>query len=188
MDHVTPQRPPDTLAGGFQAPGDVPLERDQSGRRDQPRLLGQPAAVGAERAQRFGLAAGRHLRLHQQAHRTLTQRMLEDQALQIGHGPTVMTEGDQRAGPLLPGHSPQVGETSRLRSCPPLAGELAEGFAGPERERPVVALDRPVRQRRLGVGDERLELVHVEDRAVALQPVARAVRRHVSVTDCGAQP
>ena len=163
VDDVAAQRSTErAVAGGLEAPRDRPLQPDEVGRGIEPGLVGETGPVRPERPQRLGLTARREQRVHQQAHGTFAQGMLDDETLEFRDRPPVVPDRHQRMGVLLACDRTQLGESCRFRHRPPLAGELAERVgAVPQRQRPVVALDRPIGQHRFGRRDQLLEVVHV---------------------------
>jgi hypothetical protein len=96
-----------------------------------------------------------------------------------------MTDRHQRRRPLLLGDHAQLGEPGRLGQRPPLMSERAERLPLPQPQRPVVTVDRLIRQRPLALGDQGLELVDVAGRRLAPQPVPGTLCRDVTVTQCG---
>ena len=87
---------------------DRSLQRDQLGRRLEAGLVGQPAPELAAPPQRLGVAAGRLQRLHQQDHRTLPERVLDGERLEVRDGPVAVADRDHRRGPLLLGDDAAV--------------------------------------------------------------------------------
>jgi hypothetical protein len=94
-------------------------------------FLGQHCAGGAELGQRIGLPAGPVQRQHDLAAESLAQRMLADQAGQLGRCLLVTAQGDHHLDPLLDRAQPQLGQARLLDGCP-RAGNARQRSAVPQ--------------------------------------------------------
>jgi hypothetical protein len=87
---------------------DLSLESLEIGTRLEPELVGETTAPRLVGRESLGLSPGAIQREHEQAERTLTERMLTDDELDLGYELGIPPEGEIRLDPLLVRHRPAL--------------------------------------------------------------------------------
>ncbi len=113
---------------------DVMLEVAHRPRRLDPDLGDETLAVRGARAERFGGAAAPVQRQHQRHHEPLAQRVLADEALQLGDELAGQPETEIGVDPVLDRLQAQLLQPGDLRLRPRLVGELLVGVTAPHGE------------------------------------------------------
>ena len=162
---------PATLEGGVQAPvllDDHALELGQPLRRLQSGLVDQVPPVVLERTQRLGLAARPIQRHHQHPPWHLPQWLTGGERLGLGHHLGEPSSLQDEVEALLLGLEPHFDESLQLGLGPLDIAEIPERIAAPQGQR---IADRHLRALRIsrvgrtaGVGQQSLELAHVQQR------------------------
>ena len=153
---------------------DAPLELAQRGARLEAQLLHQHAPTLPKGFERVGLSAGAVEREHQLAAQPFTERLLDEESLDLSDELGVAAEREVGADAVLEGGEPQLLEAPALCGGEFVVGEVDERRASPQRER--------LAEKAGGVGgvvcpggrrEERLEAARVDLGGTDLQLVSR---------------
>ena len=160
-------------------PQDRLLERHEVRPGVEPEVPHQRGPGLLQRAEGVGLPARPVLREREQAPSSLPGRLLAHEAARLGHDPVVVAGPELGLDEQLLGLEVQLREAVCLQPAVGPLGQLGEGVASPERDRPLHEERGPFRlvpdQQVPRPGQEVLELPVVELVVVQGQPVA--VRR-----------
>lgn len=114
-------------------------------RRVKPDLVSQNTPVSMERTQRVGLPTRTEQRHHQLRPKSVPQRMLRHQSLELGHHLYVSTEIETRLHPRLQSNNTDLLKAHHRRPTPLLVRKLTERTPVPQTQR---LIQQPHRGRR----------------------------------------
>jgi hypothetical protein len=157
------------------------FELAQLGARLQPQLIAEHPACVAVRVERIRLPAGGVEGAHQLTAESLAQRVLFDQALQLGNEARTLAERELRLDPLLDRLEPKLLQPPDLRLRERLERQILQCRPTPQRQGGP-QLVRPIAPLRPScVRDEPLEPGEIEPLRVDAQHVAPCRgREHVA--------
>jgi hypothetical protein len=162
----------------------------QRGRVD-PEVAGQPPAEPVEHRQRVGPAPAAVQGHHEERLRSLAERLLRGQRLQVGHHLEVATLVEQALEALLDGADAQLGQAAGLDAGVVDLGQLVVGGPPPPAERFGEAVRRGLGvacPQRRGVVHDRLEAGRVDPFGPQVEPVPRGCRADRAVREQLPQP
>ena len=132
---------------------DLRLQRPQRRAGVDAQLVGEGGAGATERGQRVGLPVRAVQGEDEQPPAFLPQRVLGDEALDLGHEPCRLAAAEAGLEPLLPGEVAQARQPGALAVGPGLTDVVGERRTSPERQRAVEDALRVLR----GLGGARLQ-------------------------------